>query len=660
MSASGRAWIRRGSALLIAAFLIGVAAVGYQRTRRSGDGLGSVDPSEVGFDVADVAIGLYKGFQHTETMKGQPIFILNSLRTLSLASGWQEIEGVRLQFFREGEQGPILTAEKASFNIDTRDARIEGGVHVVFPNGAFLNTEAGQFLSKQQIFVSEAPVMYVDGPTFGQAERASYSLKEDWVKLEGNAALRAEDGAMLVAPKLVYRRDEGLIIFSEGVDLTQHLSRLRAPRATVTLASNDGPPEKIEMSGGVEVTTTVESTGALVEMWGEKVVSKRDASGLWHVRVRSKGPWVKVRFTGGPDYFERTLQTMVLIGVMGAEGIISMKAENGVCLSEIPMEGPPRSASADSGRAWFNKGQLTDVEFDGQVEITADDMVARGQRARLVQASGLAMLQGDPTGRIRVGLDSDRGKMSCDEATLFDREGRIEARGQVHGELQNARLLGAETPQGSDEPVRFAGELIEVEEGGDVYSLRENARIWQGHRLLLADDVVYRHETESVAARGHVRVTFPANQMDETASENEDVVVDARSLDYDSLGGSAVFRGSVHYSDPKYSLAANRLSIAFDENDEVSDVEAEGAVEINDLEMGRRLTGQHARREVKSQVITVTGSPAQLADPRGNVASGESLTWNQADGTVSIGGGTELIYYPEETPEPQSARPRRR
>jgi lipopolysaccharide export system protein LptA len=652
MSARSRTWIRYGSALLIAAFLVGVAAVGYQRTRHNSDGDRRVDPTEVGFDVADVAIGLYKGFQHTETMKGKPIFILNSLRTLSMASGWQEIEGVRLEFFREGEEGPVLTAEKASFNIDTRDARLEGGIHVVFPNGAFLNTEAGQFLSRQQTFVSDAPVLYVDGPTFGQAQRASYNLKEDWVRLEGNAALRSEDGTMLIAPRLVYRRDERKVFFSDGVDLTQYHSRLRAPRATVSLDSNDGPPEMIEMSGGVELTTTVESTGALVEMWGERVVSKRDANGQWHIKVRSTGPWVDVRFTGGPDYYERTLQTMVLNGVMGPEGIISMSADNGVCLNEVPLEGPPRSVTADSARAWFDNGQLTDVEFDGQVEITAEDMVARGQRARLVQASGLAMLQGDPTGRNRVGLDSSRGRLSCDEATLFDREGRIEARGQVHGELLDASLLGSQGPRDDDDPVRFAGELIEVEEGGGVYSLRDNARIWQGHRLLLADDVVYRHETESVAARGHVRLTFPADQMDAAASKDEDVVVVARSLDYDGPGGRAVFRGSVHYSDPKYTLAANRLVIAFDENDEITDVEAEGAVEINDLAMGRRLTGQHATREVKSQVITVTGSPAQLADPRGNIASGESLTWNQADGTVSIGGGTELIYYPEETPEP--------
>jgi hypothetical protein len=111
-----------------------------------------------------------------------------------------------------------------------------------------------------------------------------------------------------------------------------------------------------------------------------------------------------------------------------------------------------------------------------------------------------------------------------------------------------------------------------------------------------------------------------------------------------------VFRGAVHYADPKHSLTANRLSIGFDDNDQVTDVEAEGAVEIRDLGMGRTLTGKHAIRDVATQVVTVTGSPAQLTDGRGNVASGESLTWNQADGTVSIGGNTELIYYPEEQP----------
>jgi hypothetical protein len=48
--------------------------------------------------------------------------------------------------------------------------------------------------------------------------------------------------------------------------------------------------------------------------------------------------------------------------------------------------------------------------------------------------------------------------------------------------------------------------------------------------------------------------------------------------------------------------------------------------------------------------VTITGNPVRLSDDAGNVVSGSSLTWNQADGTVSVAGGTETIYYPEEVP----------
>jgi lipopolysaccharide export system protein LptA len=650
MSARSRRWIRFGSTVLIIGFLVVVTLIGYQRTRGGGSEVGSVDPDEVGLDPTDIAVGLYRGFQHTEYVMGRPAFILNSIRTLSRASGWQEIEGVRLQLFRDGEEGPVVTAESASYNIETREARLDGGIHVEFPSGAFLNTESGSFDSRRQVFESDAPVLYVDGPTFGQAERASYDLAKDRVRLDGNAALRADDGAMLVAPRILYQRDNQKVIFPDGVELTQGLTRLVAPKGTVSLAVSDGPPEEIVLSEGVDVVTTVDATGELVEMWAMTVSSRRDPEGNWQVGARTDGPWITVRFTGGEDFFERTMHTLKMNAVIGPEGIISMEGDRGVCFGEIPIEGPPRSAEAESAQAWFADGQLTDVELDGQVRVRAEQSVATGARARLVQAGGLVMLQGDPTGRTRVGVESPRGRMSCDHATLYDREGRVEALGKVQGELLDAQLLGASNSNLGGEPVRFAGETLEVIDEGERFALRDNARVWQGHRLLVADDIHYEHATQAVEARGHVRATFPADEMDSDASPDEDVVVVSRSLDYEGLMGRAVFRGSVHYSDPKHSLSANLLSIAFDDNDDISNVEAEGQVEIKDLEVGRRLTGQHALRDVESRTIRVTGSPAQLMDERGNIASGSSLTWNQADGTVSIDGGTELIYYPEEEP----------
>ncbi len=649
MTGGARIWVRHVTSLMIAGFLILVAVIGYRRTQEH-NGVATLDPGEVGIDTTELAIGFYRGFRHTETVKGVPVFVLNSLRTLSLESGWQELEGIRLRLFQNGEEGPTVTAERASFNIETREARLTGGIHVEFPDGAFFNTEAGEFDSKSQTFSSAAPVLYVDGATFGQARSATYRVRQNRIDLSGNAALRAEDGAMLVASSMIYRRDEGTVVFNEGVELTQGLSQISAPRGWVKLAAEEGPAKRIELHGGVRVESVVQSTGARVEMTGETVVSRKDAAGNWQVSLRSIGPWVDVRFTGGPDYYERRLRTSLLGAVIAPEGIVSMSAQSIVCLDEVPHEGPPRSARANGLRAWFADGQLTDVELEGDVWLRADDVVGRGRRVRLIQETGVVTFQGDISGRTRVELTSRRGRMSCDQAILFDREQRIEARGQIHGELENARLLGAEAARGSEGPVRFAAGRLDVMDDGDRFSLREDARIWQGHRLLLADEVVYENEAQVVQARGHVRATFPADQMDPSGGGSGDVVVVSRSLDYLALEGRAVFRGSVHYSDPKHAMTANRLAIGFGDDDEVTEVEADGAIEIRDLEMGRLLTGQHAIRDVVTQVVTVTGSPAQLTDARGNVASGESLTWNQADGTVSIGGGTELIYYPEEQP----------
>jgi lipopolysaccharide export system protein LptA len=203
---------------------------------------------------------------------------------------------------------------------------------------------------------------------------------------------------------------------------------------------------------------------------------------------------------------------------------------------------------------------------------------------------------------------------------------------------------------GSSGPAHFASEILEVSEEGAVYHLRENTRFWQGHRLLLADDVVYRNDIATMRAAGHVRTTLPASELELEGSPEEDVVVVARSLDYEQDSGTATYRGNVRYSDPKHSLAAAELTVFFDEDNDVTAVEAIGAVELVELETGRRMTGQRARRDVALQTVTITGSPVRLTDEAGNAVSGSSLTWNQADGTVSVAGDTETIYYPEETP----------
>ena len=649
MSQLSRTWIRRLSTAAMILLLAALAVTVSQRFRKFRTPVTEVDRGDVESGGGDRAIGVYTGFEFVERVAGRLIFELMSKRTLGLSSGWHEIEGVRLQFYRDGGPGPVLLSDGASFNIQTRDARLEGGVRIEMPDGAVLTTDAGRFEASSRRFTANSDVYFYSGGNFGRARNAAYDLERDELILSEGVVLSAEDGTTLSAPSAVYQRSKQTIVFRDGGRVQLGDSEVKAPKMTVVLEEDDGPPVRVELSGGVEARVTGLSEGGSVDAWMEKAVAQRDARGRWQIDATTSGPWVTIHFSGGEGYFERTLRAWILRAVISDNGILNLRAERGVCIHEIPTEGPPRWGEAQEARVWFSDGQATDVELLENVVLRAGDIEGRGYRARLSPQAGLTMLHGDPTGPERVLLLNERGRVSCDQAQIFNQDGRAEARGNVQGSISDVSIMG-DGGNASSDPAHFASEILEVSGEGSVYHLRENTRFWQGHRLLLADDVVYQHELTTVRAAGHVRTTLPASQLELEGSPEEDVVVVARSLDFDQATGEAIYRGNVRYSDPKHTLAAAEVIVYFDKNNEVTAVEAVGAVELVELETGRRMTGQRARRDVATQVMTITGNPVRLTDEEGNVVSGSSLTWNQADGTVSVAGGTETIYYPEETP----------
>jgi lipopolysaccharide export system protein LptA len=630
--------------------LIALTVVVAQRFRRLRTPLTEVSSGDVVSEAGDRAVGVYTGFEYVERVAGKLIFELLSKRTLGLSSGWHEIEGVRLQFYREEKPGPILISDGASFNIQTRDARLEGGVRIELPSGAVLTTDAGRFEASSRRFTANSDVYFYSGANFGRARNAAYDLERDEVILTEGVVLTTEEGATLSAPTAVYQRSKHTIVFDQGGSVRLRNAELQAPVMTVVLEEDDGPPQQIKLEGGVEAEVRQLEGEGSVTAWMERAVARRDGRGRWQVNATTTGPWVTIQFRGGEGYFERNLRTWVLRAVVAEEGILNLRAERGVCIQEIPVEGPPRSGEAKEARVWFSEGQATDIELLREVVLRAADLEGRGYRARLSPQAGLTLLHGDPTGPERVLLLSNRGQVSCDQAQIFNRDGRAEARGNVQGWLTGASIM-ADAAGGGTGPTHFASEILEVGDEGAEYHLRENTRIWQGHHLLLADDVLFEPEAPTaVHASGHVRTTMPASQLELDGNPEEDVVVVARSLDYEQESGTATYRGNVHYSDPEHTLSAAELVVFFDVENNVTAVEAVGTVELVELETGRRMTGQEARREVVGQTVTISGSPVRLTDPAGNVVSGSSLTWNQADGTVSVAGGTETIYYPEETP----------
>lgn len=648
MKAQGRLWIRRITAGLIVVSVAALVAVGVQRSRSlarpAGDRAGSLPEG----NPDDPAVGVYTGVEYVETVAGKAIFALRSLRTLGRSSGWHEIEGVQLQLYDAGVAGPVVTAAGASFNIETRDAELRGPIHISFPGGATVTTESGHFEASSRRFVTNSEVVFMNGATVAEAGHATYQMSDDRLVL-ADGALLSSGGTTLEAPIIEYLRGRQIIEFPMGCRVVHGAAWIAAPYAIVDLTEADGPPRRISFRGGVEARDPGDGTRGASELSAESVVAERDAQGNWQIDASTTGDWASVAFRLGGTFYERRLRTRILRAVIGPQGPLNLRAEDGVCLEEIPVEGEPRSAEASTARVWFKNGQATDMELEQQVVIHGEDVEATGHRARFSAVAGVTMLHGDPSGLERVAVSAPRGRITCEQVQINDRQGRLEARGKVQGFLHEVAILGSAVGEPTA-PMHFAAELLEITQSGAVYRLRDGARLWQGEHLLTADDVSYRQEGELLEASGHVRATFPASQLDSESGGEGEVVIVARSLSYGRLAGQAVFRGDVRYSDPDNLLSATELSAAFDEQDRIRRIEAIGDVELRELATGRTMTAEQATRDVEQGTVHATGSPVRLEDANGSAVSSSSLTWNQADGSVTVAGGTETIYYPQEEP----------
>ncbi len=393
---------------------------------------------------------------------------------------------------------------------------------------------------------------------------------------------------------------------------------------------------------------------ATLDGWTERLTAHRDPAGSWQFRATTTGPWVTLVSREEGAYFERRLTTWRLRGVVAPAGIQTAIAEDGVCISEVPVEDPPRHTESGSAQIWFGDGRVSEMELEDKVLVVSEGMRASGARARVASLPGLVMLHAAPSGSQRALLVSGRGRVTADQIQLRHREQHADARGNVQGSIDDAVLLGGQGGGPAPSPLHFAADQLTVLEQGDVFLLEGNARAWQGRRLLQGDSITYRQRDQALSAIGHVRTSIPGEEVQAGEALPGEAVVEARSLDYVATDRRAVYRGGVRYRDGLRRLSAAELVVVLDAESQAESLEALGGVEIVDLSTGRTMRGQRARRESATRTVTLAGSPVQLSDAKGNVVSGSSLTWEEASGRVAISGGpdapTETIFYPETEP----------
>ncbi len=637
---------------LLAVIILGLLIVGGIRIRQKRPSVVEMDTEQVLGKGGNSALGVSNEFKIQERVQGKLVFVLEALRTLGKSSGWHEIESVSVQLFNDDEsKGPLLTCRQAKFNIHTKNAELTGSVQVEFPDGTFLSTEVGTLLEGGRHFETSTNVVFVGDGLLGSAGAATYTVKKSKLTLSKGVVVRMDGGDSLVAPELVYRRNAQKLTLPLGGAIKFGEFTLKSPNIEVALEEKGNSPSKVSLKGGVSIVGHDPESGQDFESWSETLVAKKDSAGRWQITARSSGPWVRFMTVGGQNLVFQEILAWEIRAVAGAHGLLSVKSDGRTCIKTIPFEGSPRNGESQSVRVWFDDGAATDLEMLGDVVLTGEGIEATAFRARLDAENGRAMLHGNPTGAPRVVVRSSQGRLTANQAVLFRESGRADIRGRVQGEMFEAHLVGEAEKSGENGglPVHIAAGILTVSDEATVFDLRDNARMWQGHQLLTADRIIYRTQTGTLDAKGHVKTTLPAAAVDSEASPGQDITLSARSMVYDDIERKAVYLGDVVFSDPKHRLEAGKLEILMGkEGGEVEQVIATGAVKITEEISGQTLTGNQAIRDVSSGVVILTGTPAKAVDRDGNMVSGRSLTWDQPSGRVLVSEETETIFHTEE------------
>jgi len=130
----------------------------------------------------------------------------------------------------------------------------------------------------------------------------------------------------------------------------------------------------------------------------------------------------------------------------------------------------------------------------------------------------------------------------------------------------------------------------------------------------------------------------------EPAGGVEDVtVITSDRLTFDARNRFALFEYNVLVTDPKMQMAADKLTVSFDEKGQAKTIKAEGRVTITQAD--RTAQSAMATYDVDSGQIVLTGKPRVTRGK--DILEGEMITYWRNEDKMICTPGARLIIYPQ-------------
>jgi lipopolysaccharide transport protein LptA/LPS export ABC transporter protein LptC len=609
-----------------------------------------------------------KGFDHTVTHEGRPLLRIRGKRDRYDKSGDLHVEEVLITAFQEDGSRYEVAADVATYNLEQKEAMLEGHVSLAGPQGFALRTKAlrlkqgGRWLDGNDVVNFQYGT---DPPLVGRAQELHAQINRGEFVLGGGVGIRAAPNQAqnpdetpagepysMSADTMVFQRNLHQLRADGKVLLKYSNSHIRSDRLAVHLSPADNRLQFVRARWNVRAEVhDVDEQGrpSFLIAEGDSLAVLFDEAGKHpsHLELQGDGK-VPSHLRRGPDrgpafdlVAAQTEASLVDGRMTGA------RAEGGVTVVDEGTTGVPRRLTARNAQAQFAGSALARLEVKGNVRASEQGRADIAADRALV-TNDRTDAWGTPGNPVR--LESPKGNLTAPQLDYTRQSGLAHATGGVEALLPAGKdnPMNATPLAGSNEPVQVQSEEAFWRDDPRSFLFKGKVRAWSGDRVLRADQLRGDEAQRQLTAAGSVQSVWflppPKTGAEATATGNattatpgaRQVRVDSDNLVFSDIEHQLTYDGKVRVVDGERTLRSKNLVVQLTPKGQARHMTATGDVALDAPTEGRSITAERADYDVDSRRVVFRGSPVRLEDKKGGNLSGKQAVYSMETGKVRV------------------------
>lgn len=565
-------------------------------------------------------------FEDTQTVGDRVVSRIRANRVVVFTSGWNTLEGVQLTIYRPNGLTYELVCPQAQFHRTTKEADAKGGVKLTSTDGVVISTAEIKFDGNR--LTNRIPVEFQVDQWKGRGGALDLDVQGETLRLTQNVTatmtpLTPNEAPLTISgEESLFRRRENDVSFDRKVQVTRAADRMNCDRVLGRLTADRRHLVSLEGAGNVvmvmsQLLNPGEDLGGRKQINCDRFFTEVTGEGqITAINAIGDTSLARAVIDGPPkrDLIARSFRVALqnrAVSEMKANGEVVMKEFSDVVRE---LRGENMLVTFDSLRhkavsAFIEPFRYSDPKsqataFRAQYDIAGDRLlltadpgfdptvVTDGQtiKARTIEFSPRAQVA-IAKGGVIAQLVSKGGGATADQTTLFP----------------------------SGKPVFINADNLIMRQATKIAWFSGNVKAWQETNTLFASDMQVEGPGNTITARGGVR-----GVLYETG-EHRKIPLGIRSEQLVARKSERRLEltGDVKIDDLDRTVTSGKATVFFNTARKLDRIDAEEKVVFSEKSTGRKTAGDKAVYLLAKRTVNVTGSPAVVNGPQGEVKAGE-------------------------------------